>query len=487
MLVFASSMLFLSLLFTLTSTTLAAGTGATPMPSAMPSASPLPYPAYGTARPDIIRTRVAPGVPPSITLAQAIAIAAARSPVFASAVATYEQTRAGYAVAKSAIFPNVSANVSASRTYASNLIVIGGSSAAGAVGANGMYTQDAAKVVLSQLIYDGGRVIAGIRSAQELSVAGRDTLDRALQTLAFTVATNYYGALQARSQVALDARIVLQDEEQEKLVQAQIRAGSAAPSDIYQQKFQTDQARATLIADQGAQIAALAAFATTLGLNPQIRVVPVENTPKNPAAMLLRSPVLDYGKAIARALLLRPDYLSALSTLESAQANLHYAKLAKFPSLTANASTGYQSTLPDGSKLRNAQSLGATLTIPIFDQGQTNYQVALAAAKLDQSKASLLQTRLQVYSDVRTALANLVSAQAGVEQAQAEVRSASVALAAAQAQYKVGVATLLDLVTAQVNDATGRTALLKAVYNLRRAEQQYRYALGTNMSAAGVK
>ncbi|MHB8153810.1 MAG: TolC family protein, partial [Bacillati bacterium] len=218
-----------------------------------------------------------------------------------------------------------------------------------------------------------------------------------------------------------------------------------------------------------------------------IRVVPVENTPKNPAAMLLRSPVLDYGKAIARALLLRPDYLSAISTLESAQANLHYAKLAKFPSLTANASTGYQSTLPDGSKLRNAQSLGATLTIPIFDQGQTNYQVALAAAKLDQSKASLLQTRLQVYSDVRTALANLVSAQAGVEQAQAEVRSASVALAAAQAQYKVGVATLLDLVTAQVNDATGRTALLKAVYNLRRAEQQYRYALGTNMSAAGVK
>ena len=47
---------------------------------------------------------------------------------------------------------------------------------------------ESATITITQLIYDGGRTIAAIRSAKEADIAGRATLLRQLQTLALNVA-----------------------------------------------------------------------------------------------------------------------------------------------------------------------------------------------------------------------------------------------------------------------------------------------------------
>ncbi|HTZ53537.1 MAG TPA: TolC family protein [Candidatus Acidoferrum sp.] len=453
-------------------------TAPTPAPVPTTSGTPIPYPAYGSPAPDVAQQRQKPGIPVTVTLNQAIDIAVVQSPAFASERAVYNAIAAKYGAEKSALLPAVSAQASATKSYGT-FGTNGNSTNPNATAAPAVQTEESATIDVQQLIYDGGRTIAGIRSAKEADISGRDTLLRQLQQLAFNVATAYYTLLEDNASVLSDNALVREFEINEQFVTAQIRTGAAPRSDLAAAQFQTAQARGALITAQGQAIAAEAAFATTIGLDADTAISP---------KLLGTSPpqmrVLSYQQSLNEAFKLRPDFLSAEHAVESDKENLRFAKLARFPSLTANGSVGKERNLITGEgatlPYSNPQSLGATLSIPIFDQGVTNYAVAQAASVLDQGIASLTQQRLTVQSDVRGGLANLISARASLVQAQAEVTSSTVTLQATQAQYKVGATTITAIVTAEANLATAQRDYVAALYGERLAEQQYTFALGAS-------
>ncbi len=449
----------------------------TPAPLPTTSGTPIPYPAYGSPAPDVSQQQQKPGVPISVNLNQAIDIAVVQAPAFASERAVYNAIAAKYGAEKSALLPGVSAQASATKSYGT--FGTGGNTNPNATSAPAVQTQESATINVQQLIFDGGRTIAGIRSAKESDVAGRDTLLRQLQTLAFNVATAYYTLLEDNASVQSDNALVREFEINEQFVTAQIRTGAAPRSDLAAAQFQTAQARGALITAQGLAIAAEGAFATTLGLDADTAISP-QLLGTSPPQMR----VLSYQQSLNEALKLRPDFMSAEHIVESDKENLRFAKLARFPSIIANGSVGKERSLITGSNAvlpySNPQSLGATMSIPIFDQGQTNFAVAQAASQLDQGIAALTQQRLTVQSDVRGGLANLISARAALVQAQAEVTSATVTLQATQAQYKVGATTITAIVTAEANLATAQRDYVAALYGERLAEQQYTFALGAS-------
>jgi outer membrane protein len=118
------------------------------------------------------------------------------------------------------------------------------------------------------------------------------------------------------------------------------------------------------------------------------------------------------------------------------------------------------------------------LSVPIYDQGITNYNVAVAASQLDQAIAGLQQNKLAVESDVRSALAGLISARASLVQAHAELNAAQVSLDATQAQYKVGAATILNVTQAEANLSTAQATYIAALYGTQTAEENYLYSVG---------
>jgi outer membrane protein len=278
-------------------------------------------------------------------------------------------------------------------------------------------------------------------------------------------------------------------------VAAQIRNGAAARSDIAAAQFQTAQARGQLVTAQGNAIGAQGTFATALGLDADALVVP------QPLMAQPFGPNPNYAVSLKRALIMRPDYISAGYSVQSAQENLRFAKLARFPILSAGASDGVSrqfidcfsttqttkkgivvpvSACPGPNSWSNDKALGLSLTIPIYDQGQTNYNIAVAAAQLDQAIATLNSTKLTVESDVRSALATLISARASLVQARSALRSAQVTLDATQAQYKVGATTIINVVTAEANLSTAQSSYISALYGVRTAEQNYLYATGVS-------
>ncbi len=342
--------------------------------------------------------------------------------------------------------------------------------------------RESATISITQLIFDGGRTVANIRSAKAADIAGRATLLRQLQTLAFNVANAYYTVLEDNATVTADAQLVREFEVSESSTAAQIRNGAAARSDIAAAQFQTAQARGNLVTAQGVAIGAQASFATTLGLDADAEVVPQSITAQ------LQAPNPTYAASLKRALIMRPDYISAAYNVESAKEDVRYAKLARFPILTAGASDGVSRTFldcvttatasvcPGASSWSNDKAIGLNLTVPIYDQGVTNYNVAVAASQLDQADRDIQLDAATVESDVRSALATLISARSSLVQARSELTSAQVSLSATQAQYKVGATTVLNLVTAEANLTTAQSAYISALYGVRTAEQNYLYA-----------
>jgi outer membrane protein TolC len=454
----------------------------TPLPMPTASGTPIPYPAYGTPAPDVSAQQPKPGVAATVTVDQAIDIAVAESPAFASERAAYQAIYAKYGAEKGALLPNVSAAGTITRNYGSggsqNTTGTGTGTGSG-TGTNTLVTTEDGRVSLTQLIFDGGRTIAGLRSAQLADVAGRDTLIRELQTLAFNVATAYYDDLEAAATVDADNSIVRENEQQENYVQAQIRTGAAARSDLAAAQFATAQARGALVTAQGQVIAAQATFATTLGLDADAQV-----NPQTLSSSPQESKTLAYPDAIKLALQLRPDYLAAIYSADSANQNLRFAKLARFPQITANADSGTTRTMIQSPSAMTPWSgngsIGATISVPIYDQGLTNYNVAVAASQLDQAKAAVLQTKQTVESNVRGALATLISARAGIVQAKAELQSAQVSAQATEAQYRVGATSITAIITAQANLATAQRDYVTAIYTERLDDANYTYSLGNS-------
>jgi outer membrane protein len=479
-----------------------------PLPQPTISGSPLPYPAYGTPAPDVEQLTPKKGVPQSISLTDAVRIGVALSPAFANDNAQWAAIHAKYTSERQALFPGVSGNAQAAKNYtngttstvsspspgAAAVPAIGGVLSPGAAPSPtrppfGVYSAstistESATISIQQLIYDGGRTIAAIRSAKEADIAGRATLLRQLQTLALNVANTYYAVLEANATVTADSQLVHEFEVNEASTAAQIRAGAAARSDIAAAQFQTAQARGNLVTAQGSAIGAQATFATTLGLDADAMVVPRSLSAQPPA------PNPTYAASLKRAMLMRPDYIAAIYSVQSAQEGVRFAKLARFPTLSAAASDGVSRTFincittsissecPGPPAWSNDKSLGLNITVPIYDQGQTNYNVAVAASQLDQAIATFNTTRLAVESDVRSALATLISSRASLVQARSELTSAQVSLDATQAQYRVGASTILNVVTAEANLTTAQSAYITALYGVYTAQQNYLYSMG---------
>ncbi len=448
-----------------------------PTPTPNTNSTPLPYPAYGTPAPDVEQLTQRPGVPVVVNLAQAEKIAVALSPVFQTENAQWAEIHAKYTSEKQAIYPGLSADGSLTNQHTTQGATgaAPNASAGPSTTGSGYGTVENAQITLTQLIFDGGRVIAAIRTANEADIAGRGTLLRNLETLQINVSSAYYAVLQDNATVTADVQLVREFETNEQSVTAQIRNGAAARSDLAGAQFQTAQARGNLVTAQGVAIGAQAVIATTLGLDADSAILPQqigdETAGTNPT----------YQASLKKALLLRPDYLAAQYTVYSSEDNVRYAKLARFPVLTGSASYGVARTVAQNySSFSNARDLGLEVQIPIYDQGQTNYNVAIAASQLDQANAGLIQTKLQVESDVRSALANLISARANLVQAKAEQRAAQVSLDATQAQYKVGANTILGLVTAEANLSTATASYITALYGVRTAYQNFLYATGAS-------
>ncbi len=384
------------------------------------------------------------------------------------------QNAAGIGIARSAELPNISADANYSRAK-SNIATSGSGTGTGRAGGSSVpvvFTQNNGAVTLRQLVLDGGRVNAQVQAARYSTDAAKLSLLRQIQSVLFSVAQEYFTALQARHQLQAALRSLDVAKVQQHLVEAQFRAGVASKADLLTAQLPVAQAEVGVATAQNGEALNVASLLTTMGIP---ATTPV--TLKDDTAVAGLQPKLDV--ILDEALHQRTDLSAARATVQQAHANVRAAKLAAFPLVGATASSGSASTAPNGQIYAANWSIGASVSVPLYSGGLIRSQADQARAIEQQAEASLKSTQLNVYQNVQQAFLQLGTASSSLNAAKVALDQARVVLDVTNAQYKAGVTTLPLLLNAQSQLTTAQSNYVQALYAYKIAEQNLLFAEGT--------
>ena len=363
-----------------------------------------------------------------------------------SVVAQVASARAALEASRSAVFPTLSAGLSATRNA--------NPQTTGAAGTQGPVNNLSLAANASWEVDLWGRLSRASTGAQAQLQASVDDLAAARLSAHATLAQTYFSLRSAEAQYALLERSVQGYQRSLELTQARYHAGVVARSDVLQAQTQLKNAQAQMLesALQHAQLEH--AIAVLLGLPPS--ELTLARSDKLPAAPAL--PRLLPATLLER----RPDIAAAQRRVAAAYAQIGVTDAAFFPSLTLSASAGYRN--PSLANLVSAPnlfwSLGSSLAQAILDGGQRKLANAQARSNAEQATASYRQTVLTALQEVED---NLVLA----DQLQREAQLQDEALQAARRnleitldQYRAGIVSYLNVVVAQTAVLNSESSLL---------------------------
>jgi outer membrane protein, multidrug efflux system len=377
------------------------------------------------------------------------------NPNLALALARYDEARAVAAQARAALFPQVGATADSTRNRQSDdrPLRIGGPNEFGdnVVGGTVSYEFDFWGRVRNE-------VAAGKAQAQ---AAGADAASARL-SLEAQLAAAYMDLRGADAQEKLLADTTIAYARALALTKAQHDGGAVSGLDVGRAEAQLESARAQEV-DVAAQRALDEHLIATLVGQPAstFSIAPVADLPQPP-----RTP------AAAPSLLLerRPDIAAAERRAAAANANIGVARAAFFPSITLDASGGFESA--GGANLLTAGNslwtLGPAAALTLFDAGKRKAGVRAARDQFAEASASYRATVLSAFQEVEDnlTLCNRLADEADHQalSVKASQRTESLALT----QYRMGSVTYLDVVTAQTADLEAeRIALVIATRRLQ--------------------
>lgn len=286
-----------------------------------------------------------------------------------------------------------------------------------------------------------GRVRRSIEAAQARAESSADDLAAARLSTQALVAQTWFQLRAADEQRQLLQRTLAANARFLGLTRDRHDAGVASGLDIAQAETQLGSVR-TQLSEVELQRAQLAhALAALLGGN-DVRaeaLAPLPPVPSPPA--LLPSTLLEQ----------RPDIASAERLAAAANAQIGLAQTAFYPLLDLGATAGSRAGALG--RLFNAPNLlwtlGPSLAMTLFDGGARSAAVEQARAGYDLAVATYRQTVLTAFQEVQDnlAAARLLQREAD-EQAQA-LAAARRAREIAEAQYRAGTISSLNVITAQ--------------------------------------
>ncbi len=290
-------------------------------------------------------------------------------------------------------------------------------------------------------------------------------------TVTSGTANTYLQVLSLRERLAIAGANLDIAERVLRVVDSRVRNGAATPLDLAQQRGAVAQQKAQIPALAQQELAARAALALLLGRAPEGFDV-ADQTLDSIAAPTV-APGLP-SELLAR----RPDIRRDEAALQGADANIHAARAAFFPSISLTGSAGLESVALSGlfGGAGLATSVAASLVQPIFEGGRLIGQLDFSVARRQELVSTYRTTVLTAFSDVEIALAAIGNTAAQEALGMEQVTQAQRALTIAESQYREGATDLLSLLDAQrtlyaARDGLSQTRLLRlqAVVSLFKA------------------
>lgn len=165
----------------------------------------------------------------------------------------------------------------------------------------------------------------------------------------------------------------------------------------------------------------------------------------------------------------RPEIQSSQLSVESADLDIAIARSGYWPSVSLSAGIGTSNTDDGGAffeqlKTNMSNSIGLTISVPIFDNRSTRSSIQTAKLSKISSQLDLQNAEQELYAQIETYWLNARSAQQQYVYAKANRQSMADSYELVNEQYNVGLKNIVDLMEGKDNLLQAEQQLLQSKY-----------------------
>ncbi|MDD5674752.1 MAG: TolC family protein [Chitinivibrionales bacterium] len=398
----------------------------------------------------------------SLSLNQYVALVLAHNPQPQIAASALTVTRAKSSTALAGMLPGVSANAGISK--GSNNVT------------NNVGTSVSAGINAQMQIFDFGRTPLQYKAATRSVSAAQYDLQSTLQATILSARTAYFNYLLALQLLGVNQDALKQATAHYDQAKVLFEVGKQAKITVTKANVDVANAQVNLIHAQNALRLARVQLETTAGALLPDSLVLTDTLGEIEDSLALPD-------AMTAALEKRPDILSGKAHLDASRLQRDAAAAAFFPSVNGNA--GYSWRGGDGNAFvapdwnQPSWSVGANLTVPLFQGGAIAASFKQADATLAQTRATLNATTQNALQQVQQNYLQEIDARQRISATAVLVQQATEALQMSQERYRNGVAAPLEITDAELTLANARSSHYQAQYDYHIAHAQLLLATGT--------
>ncbi|MET7244800.1 TolC family outer membrane protein [Methylobacterium sp. EM32] len=310
-----------------------------------------------------------------------------------------------------------------------------------------------AGVSVTQTLFNGFRTDNQTRQAESQVLGGRETLRNTEMSTLFSAAQAYMNVLADTATLELNRNNVEVLEEQLRQTRDRFNVGEVTRTDVAQAEARLAGARAQVSLAEANLRTSIATYRQVIGVEPR------QLAPGRPIDRYVPSTLT---AAVEIGLSEHPAILSALHSVDAAEAQVKIAESALYPTvaLSGNAAQVFDQQIANTRYFQG--SIVGQLTVPLYQGGTEYAQIRQAKEQVGQTRLQAELTRDQVRAGIVTAWGALEAAKARVIASQAQVQANEVALNGVREEARVGQRTTLDVLNAQQELLTARVSLIAA-------------------------
>ncbi|TGD78456.1 TolC family protein [Hymenobacter wooponensis] len=329
-----------------------------------------------------------------------------------------------------------------------------------------------AHITLQYGLVDFGKKDATYNLAESRRLTAADQINVTRRDLAYSAVQVYYNILFVRESIKVQDAQIASLQQHQREMEKRVEGGVSTRFDVTTTQVRITQAQNAKI-DLQNQLNNQQAQLARLLHRPEYVNVPVRG------AFTYQPQAIDVNAALTSAEANRPEIKLARDAEQTANLNLKLIERSNMPLLGIGGQLGAKNGyLPNLDRIR-PNSVGVVqLSVPIYDGNRNKNQRVEAAANIRGAQARILDTQEQVRSDVRQAANNIQSSTARYDNSLQQINQATDALTRAQARYRYGVGSNLDVLDAETSLAQARLARLQAIYNYTLGQYQLKRATG---------